>query len=427
MSKEKFCNCADEYRNLSRTIDREWNQALPAIEFSIVRFIFDRTAGWSKKWEQIPLRHFTECVVSRDGSKNYGGVYATSRSTIIGAIRSLVERGTILREPTGRSFFYAINFEWKPRMKTPKRLKQETGEAAKTEKGGENDKNVSKNWTIDVSKNWTIDGPKIGPIRYKKEIYPKKEDNAQSALAEKRGEIEEAQREVEAHSRLRREAQRKEGHYCRKGGTGFVPTERALRKTWEDLHVEIFPNDPCAPLSKRALHMMRSYCREWNQRNPSGEFMDFFQWLFENWSIVRVTSLSWMRDAPEIPQPMFIANSKLRPHLEESWAKRKKIEDLRKLSPRERQVELLKSRGVEGEVAERMATERQENEETLKKIKREQGKLDAAKRYQAPTVDERKVLSRPVRPKAPTKESESKVGGNNNLSKTLPSWDDLPD
>ena len=113
MSKEKDdrFRCPQHYREWSRFIDRAWNQALPSQEFVVARFIFDRTAGWGKTWERIPVHHFTKCVVGADGT-NYGGIHATSKGTVRRALESLVSKGAVLRKQSGRSYRYSLNYNW---------------------------------------------------------------------------------------------------------------------------------------------------------------------------------------------------------------------------------------------------------------------------------------------------------------------------
>jgi hypothetical protein len=389
--KNELCKSPEDYRQWSRFLDRAWNQALPAQEFAVARFIFDRTAGWGKQWERIPVRHFTRCVVAFDGT-NHGGIAAASKGTVRRALDSLIAKGAVLREDAGRSFMYSLNYDWKPPMKVPKRLK---GSKVDPSEGSK----------VDPSR-----GPKLTPKEEEK-VKPSGKGRKRSALADVKGDILDSLDETERRSRAKREAKKKKVVGTKRG---VMPAEGAVRRIWEDLHIENHKGKPCAPLSKRALHMIRSYCKEWNRRNPDHEFLtDYLPWLFRNWSLIRKTSIGWMTDSPEVPQPMFVANAKMRPHFEEGWGKRIWFDKLRQMSPYDREVAVLMDRGMEKEAAERMATEKREGTDTLRKIKKEQAKLDVMQSYGKPRRSQ-DAKQRVTKSRRPSKDS---------LPGAMPSWD----
>ena len=101
------------YRERSIIIDRVWLSHLTPMEFCIVRFIFDRTAGWGKEWEAIPLRHFTEGVVTRNGQV-HGKLNCVRKETVRAQLEVMAERGMILRCTHRHSFKYSLNYEWVP-------------------------------------------------------------------------------------------------------------------------------------------------------------------------------------------------------------------------------------------------------------------------------------------------------------------------
>lgn len=103
------------YRDCSRTIDRIWIRYLHPAEIVVVRFIFDRTIGWGKEWERIPMRHFTEGVFDKEG--NFFGRTSLSESTVRRTLVSLEMRGSIraLRYKD-RAAFYTLNFKWEPEI-----------------------------------------------------------------------------------------------------------------------------------------------------------------------------------------------------------------------------------------------------------------------------------------------------------------------
>lgn len=85
--------------------------SLTAGEYSCVRFIFDRTAGWNKKWEKIPLRHFTDGFHGRDG-RFWGASALKTRNSVISNIKKLLEKKIILREACeGDTYKYSLNYD----------------------------------------------------------------------------------------------------------------------------------------------------------------------------------------------------------------------------------------------------------------------------------------------------------------------------
>lgn len=381
---------------------------LSSSEFSLVRFIFDRTAGWGKEWERISIKHFIEGIESKDGSR-WGGTCIKSKRTVIPILQGLLDKGAIQRERYGASFKYSLNYNWEP-MKVPKRLKN-------LEKGEEGGKNCPSRG----GKNCTPRGAKIAHIRGKKDkSLSGKESNPPPALADEKEDIEKGLEEVKARSSSRRAKQKEDGYHCRGKAGGFVPKERAMQKIWMDLHSEHFPDESCAAFSKRGLHMIRSYCKEWNVRNTKHEFIsDFLPFLFERWSLIRATSLSWMSDSPECPQVMFVANAKLRSHMESGWAERESLAHLSKLSPYDREVAVLMKKGMDKEKAQQMAKELKQGGDMLKKVRREQKVLD----------DQKQMMKRQsIKRRPPTITKGKRPSEDDTSDKTLPntfdSWQD---
>lgn len=144
-----------------------------------------------------------------------------------------------------------------------------------------------------------------------------------------------------------------------------------MRQIWIDLFAEHFSESPVTALSVRAVNMLRSYCKEWNNRNVKQEWVsDFLPWMFANWPAVRTLVVHWMTDFPDQPEPMLLANAKLRPHLEGAYNEQQRLASLRALTPREREIrELIRSKGMDRATAEKMAKTRDEAASLLKHAK----------------------------------------------------------
>ena len=72
-------------------------------EFLVLMFVFERTYGYKKEWERIPLRHFldgvfhgqtNECVTTRTG---------ISKTNLLAALRHLTGKGLLLVSSDGKS------------------------------------------------------------------------------------------------------------------------------------------------------------------------------------------------------------------------------------------------------------------------------------------------------------------------------------
>lgn len=335
-----------DYREWSRTLDRLWLSHLTPMEFGIIRFIFDRTAGWSKEWETIPIHHFTEGVVARDG-REHGKLNSARKETVRAHLESLTERGVLLRRPCNRSFAYSLNYEWDPAMKIPKRLKTTSnGSLGEQFKGSLGEQLTG---SLGEPKEEREEKPfgkrKLAPAELTQEM----------GTGETREQMEAALSAAASRSASRRATRSASGYACRGADGGIVPSDGAMRRLWTDLHVANFPGVPVSAFSTKAIAMLRGYAKEWNLRHPGEEFTSYLTWLFENWHAVRVMIVGWMPTFPDYPEPMLVANAKMRPHIEEGWSARARLESLRKLSPREREIrELIRQKGMDRETAERL-------------------------------------------------------------------------
>jgi len=97
-----------------RMIDRAWLFYLTHFEFCVVHFIFDRTAGWRKEWERISMKQFTQGVRDSDGQL-HARLNSSSRGSVGDAIKSLIEKGVLLRRKKGqKDYEYSLNYKWDP-------------------------------------------------------------------------------------------------------------------------------------------------------------------------------------------------------------------------------------------------------------------------------------------------------------------------
>ena len=355
------------HRRLTVILHRTYRYLLSATQFDTLVFIFDRTISWSKGEERIRLSHFDVGVWSK-GICVAPPVKA-GRRTIQRALLYLLKEGYISR--SRRNSNEAFNYKILWPMKTPKRLKE-------TEKGGTGGCHPCH--------------PRVSPVSPHKDTTYKVEDNPSDlntvkdsatpspSSEDSKEDIEKGLEQTVVRSRSRRAAKESKGYYLQPASRkGFVPTCEAIRALWGSHHQSYFPKLRCAGLPDKSIYALRTYARSWAATTTTHEWTEFLQWVFENWNIIRNTSLKWMRDCPPTPEPFLVANSKMRKALEGAWQEREQLDELRKLTPRDREVAYLVSKGMDLEFAEKIATEIATLTEDRKALARERALLTIQK------------------------------------------------
>ena len=130
-------------RDFTRHLLRHWLKHLTGCEAACVLFIFDRTIQWGKMHERIPIRHFTDGIVSRDLKVHSEGVNY-SRRQVMNALAALEAGGLIEVSSTSATapklFGLRVeanedelkNFSNMKKIITPKRLKNAASTGAET-------------------------------------------------------------------------------------------------------------------------------------------------------------------------------------------------------------------------------------------------------------------------------------------------------
>lgn len=375
-------------RDTLRLILREWALCLSATEHRVLLFVYDRTAGWGKQWEKITLDQLTHGMWAKDGAC-YASPVTSNRRTAQQALRALVERGVLLERThpsSPRAKQYAINTQWEPTMKVPKRLR---------EGAGEQPANSYESATIDGYESATIESGKSATMK-KKEIFkrPKKvRDAAAQAQPQPqadappsrpagstREELLSTATDVKRRSRARRAQRMEQGRKLRSNGTGFHPTKAALDATWLHLWQEYFSEANYSPLTKVARQILWTYWRTWTEARKEGEFGDYLGWLFENWQALRVGSFAWMQDFPNTPTPNMLTSGKLRPAFEYAYRKKEEVAQWRKLTPHERELRrLVDEQGMDPERAAEVVEQRLGQADKLREVRQELKRLAYAK------------------------------------------------
>ena len=102
-------------RDAQRHILRHWSSNFTGAQLAVLLMVYDRTIGWGKLQEIIPLRHFVCGVRDKDNNIIHSGT-GYSRKAIHTALKALMDYGCVIRTERGKqlSSYYEINFKWEP-------------------------------------------------------------------------------------------------------------------------------------------------------------------------------------------------------------------------------------------------------------------------------------------------------------------------
>lgn len=362
-------------RKALRIILRSWALELSAVELRAAMFVYDRTIGWGKQWEVITMEHASAGVWSDDG-ECWAAPVTRDKARARNVIQSLVEKSYLTRRAKGNSYEYALNLD---RMKVPKRLKE----------GSETSNLGVRKRTIRGCENAPFGGAKTHPKEYYIEIREAKRNSSDSAshradasLEEKVEEVNQVTRTVIALSRNRAERKKKDGKFERSANgveSGFVPFRSALALNWIGLHKQMFSESAVAPLPAVSLKILHGYAKNWTLLRESGEFLDYLQWIFENWAVLRSGPFKWMQEFPLTPSIRIIVSSKLRPFIEEAYQQREWWARWSKMDEYERRIHHLSTnKGIDRSRAEEIAKRETGFRDEVKLLKEERRKLELA-------------------------------------------------
>lgn len=358
----------NEYRDwkfvweVHRTIVRQWFRDCSSQERLALIFIFDRTLGWGKREERVSRKHCVEGVWTESG-ECVAAPFASNLKRAGDTLNGLVDKGYLVCRDsklcTDRAKVYSLN-----RMKMPKRLREDGDESVSME----GDESVS------------LDGDETGSVIRKSNKREERQSSnsvdaeASEVLVDASSRYKTRVEEVRKRSRSRRKVAADKGVNVRKG-SGFVPTKDAFVIRWKELFRTYFRDDKPAPLSSVVRSIMVKYGKAWTQNREEGEFMDYIEFLFRNWLIIRSTSLGWMSDAPRFPVPEMIVSSKLRRIFEVAYANEERMERLSKMDEMERRVEDLREKGMDPDKAKEIVAEEFGYADKLKELRVEREKI----------------------------------------------------
>ena len=195
-----------------------------------------------------------------------------------------------------------------------------------------------------------------------------------------------------------------------------MPKRSAFPAVWQLKHKEYYPELPPSPVNYLTWKILHQYALNWTMARQEGEFMDFLEWIFANWSALGAGVFRWMKDFPNVPCVRIITNAKLRGFIEEAYTEKEWWARWRKLSDYERMVlHLVQKRGMTQEKAEEFAARRTGYEDEKKEIAKARREVELlAARSQQAITQERAVLARQRRAnnnyRKPLKQTEGSFG-----------------
>lgn len=331
-------------------IVRKWNWDLSPHEFRAVIYIYDRTIGWGKEWEAITLDHAYLGVWNDDQTENWGAPIASNKARASELLKTLADKGYIYKRKRGCLSEYSLNLDT---MKVPKRLQICTQERGDT--------SVVLGVTLLKEKGDTSVTQRVSSI--KEEIFDKKKSSHNEVVAgvEKEdplSEIRYATTKIVDASKVNRDRKKKsKGVFVRRANeTGFVPFRGMFPVIWKDMNSSFFPDFEVGPIPHLSLNIIHSYAIAWTNNRKTGEFMEYLNWVFQNWSALGAGVFGWMSEFPLSPSVRIITSKKLRGFIEEAYQKKEMWDAWRKMDEYERKVyHLVNVKGMDSEKAAKVA------------------------------------------------------------------------
>jgi len=347
------------FRECFRIIERDWGAVLHPSSKAIVWMVLDRTIGWGKKLERIPLRHFTDGILSaKSGMVIHPGT-GLSRATVSSRLAELLSWGTLIRHG---QCVYEIDFEWRPEIVGLRKSDYKT-----PAKGG-------LKISTKMPKNQHGGVLEIRPYKREKEEERTK-IRGKAALRQSPNELQENLTQIERRATARSMQRMQKVAAC-----AGVPKASLLGHMWMDAVQACYPESILPTMTHKAMGMLRQYafrfCRmrgPKEQRLPFENFSSYVDWVILEWRLIMDNRFSWCDNIPLIPDIRFYVG--MANHFERAWEERRQLEALRKMTPREAFHTRLVDGGLTEEAADRAVSERFRVDEEREALERERKAL----------------------------------------------------
>ncbi len=427
-----------------RTIVREWAYDLSHMELHAALFVFDRTVGWGKEWETITRQQAACGIWDKCTGEIYAAPITGCGKGAVECLTKLVEAGVLKTRKAGKLNQYSLNLD---DMKVGKKRKvdPETGrieprgipnsaqravEAAEImglsrgkvptsgrgkvptlSRGEVPTKEQQKNKSSKREELPAAAAPCGGPVASFQGGDPEGDDRGLENLPSRKivsyakGSLAEAdaatQRAIE-RSRCAREARKLKGDFarsCNGKDSGFVPYMKAFPAIWRDLTEANAPEVPASPVTEKAFAILRQYGKSWTAARKEGEFMEYLDWVFDNWRTLGAGVFDWMKDFPPTPTIPILTNAKIRHYIEDAYKQKEWWARWRKMDECERRVlHLVTNKGMDRDKAEQVARREHGYREDMKALKDEQRKVEIMRHNAKTAIEaERAAFARQVK------------------------------
>lgn len=370
------------YVSLYQTILNILRSGLTPAEQAVLLFILERTLRFNKEWEYIPMRHFLNGVWMGNGELLHAGLNY-SKSTIVKAYQSLVDKGLISKQGDTRNMF-KINYEkvlaaaaevtkMIKGLKPSKKRQGVTQKPTPVAKGVTQEPTPSfKEQKRDKYRNHAADAPK--PRSRLREII----DNTTSTGEQRRE---------------RRAAALSDGNI----------TIANLKAAWVIANKKHRSGQTRIAVSDKELSKIRN---QWRTNNIDLPLREFIEWTVENWDELREKEMEWCTQMPSSPNFAFFGG------MLKSFVKaRDEFNNRHRRTFRKREK-------LDTEATKRAA-------ELEKDLDRAAAKLASANRRKKELQRENTRLRREQTEK-PTRRNadDTEIGGREVITPNLPEWKD---
>jgi hypothetical protein len=283
-------------RDFTRHLIRHWLKHLSGCEAACVLFIFDRTIQWGKLHERIPLRHFTDGIVSRD-LKVYSEGVNFSRRQVSDSLKRL-EAGKLIEvfsvTPTApKTFGIRIEttedelkiFSKMKKIATPKRKKNADAETASVD-----DLTDAETAPTDAE---------TAPYKRSKEKQKQKSKEKKLRRADTRQTLSSVEERIEQKQK-EREAKRAE--YISQNRTLL---KKELSRFWRDTIANYHDDMRSLQLNVAQTSALYGKQKKFVAAMHSESFVGFIDFSIAQWHNIIESTFHWMNDAPDLVDAWF--------------------------------------------------------------------------------------------------------------------------
>lgn len=369
------------FRECFRVITRVWGAVMPPSAQSIVWMILDRTAGWGKESERIPLSHFTDGVYLRNKEAAVHPGTGLDRGTVTTWLSALIAAGAVRDHGNG---YLSLNMQWEPRpIGKQKRFLKRERTITVLATPGQNTAPAPSFMPLAISKKQSAAPALPSVIRQSKKAAPPPEDGGKfpptcrkfppecgkfphikegKGKGEKirdsgrgpeqppgTGELSGKLASIERGREARREVVQK---------AKALPAGEALGRWFDDLVQRHHPAAPFLATRRADAAILRRFALRFcaDRKRDFPAFRDFLEWTVQNWVLISKTEMSWCKKLAEFPQVRVLVG--LGDHFATAFARRSRIEAQRQMTPEDGYRDELARQGRSPEAIERAVQKR---------------------------------------------------------------------